>query len=231
MQIFHTRPLPPTSGHTAANNPRTAKAAFREFFKHPTSLILLLATLIFGALRSQLGSFDWRDAAAAAAVLLFWPILEWLIHVFLLHNKPRTILGRQIDFLLPQTHRWHHADPWNLKWVFIPLHVLPIVAPLLIAGAYLLLPVTTASSYLAVYFLLALHYEWVHYLAHINWCPPHSYYRRRVQEHRWHHFKNENKWWGVSMGSGDRLFGTAPDFHMVARSESTKNIMGAEQNG
>lgn len=227
MTLFRTRIIPEHSGNTATNNPNTASTAFREFLKHPTSLLLLLAAIVFGAIRSQQGAIAWTDAAACLALLLLWPVLEWLIHVVLLHNKPRRIFGRQIDFLLPQTHRWHHADPWNLHLVFIPLHVLPIVAPLLIGGAYLLLPTATASSYLAAYFLLALHYEWVHYLAHINWCPPLTYYRRRVQEHRWHHFKNENQWWGVSMGSGDRLFGTAPAFADVERSANTKNILGA----
>lgn len=231
MAILQTRPLPAHSGKTAANTPDTASAALIEFFKHPSAIILLVTSIVFAVLRLQQGALDWRDAAAAGCLLATWPVLEWLIHVVLLHNKPRQIFGREVDFLLPQTHRWHHADPWNLHWVFIPLHVLPLVAPLLIGGAYWLLPTSVASTYLALYFLLALHYEWVHYLAHINWCPPIKHYRRRVQEHRWHHFKNENQWWGVSMGSGDRLYGTAPALQDVVRSQTTKDILGATENG
>ena len=64
----------------------------------------------------------------------------------------------------------------------------------------------------------------VHYLAHIPWCPDNSYYQRRVREHRWHHFRNENYWWGVSMGLGDRVLGTAPAVEEVGRSGTTSTL-------
>jgi hypothetical protein len=68
----------------------------------------------------------------------------------------------------------------------------------------------------------------VHFLAHIPWCPSGpllgAYYQRRVREHRYHHFRNENFWWGVSMGLGDRVLGTAPKVEEVGRSGTTSTL-------
>jgi hypothetical protein len=45
-----------------------------------------------------------------------------------------------------------------------------------------------------------------------------------VREHRYHHFRNENFWWGVSMGLGDRVLGTAPPVEDVGRSGTTSTL-------
>lgn len=225
-QWFTTRPRPPLSQHTASTGPATAGKAITVFFSHRSSLILGSLIVAFAIGKIALGGWQWLDLVAAVAIFAFWPLLEWFIHVALLHNKPRRLFGRDMDFLLPQTHRWHHADPWNLQWVFIPPHIFPLVAPLLIAAVFWIFPAPLACSILLCYFALALHYEWVHYLAHINWCPPLKYYQRRVREHRLHHFKNEKLWWGVSMGLGDRLLGTAPQPGSTPKSPTTNNILG-----
>jgi hypothetical protein len=54
-----------------------------------------------------------------------------------------------------------------------------------------------------------------------------------VREHRWHHFRNENYWWGVSMGMGDRLFRTAPAVEETGRSgtAATLGIGGSAPQG
>lgn len=205
--------------------PRERGAALRLFWTHPSPLLIAAFVLGFGAWRLSMAPLGWKDAAVAAAVLAYFPFNEWLIHVYLLHYKPRRLFGRTIDFHLPVTHRRHHADPWNPRWVFIPRHVhaltLPAVAILLWAlWPWKELVLSGEVSYL----LLGLHYEWVHYLAHIPWCPDIGHYRQRVREHRYHHFRNENYWWGVSMGSGDRFFGTAPAVEDTGRSGTTSDL-------
>jgi hypothetical protein len=205
--------------------PSDAKAAFRLFAGHSSPQLIALAVLLAVGARVWIGHFTWIDAAVAGAAWLLFPVNEWAIHVFMLHYRPRRIFGRTVDFHLPQTHRWHHAEPWNVEWIFIPRHVHRLVFPsialiVLLAGSWR----GPVLSYVAVYLLLGLHYEWVHYLAHIPWCPDSAYYRRRVREHRWHHFRNENYWWGVSMGAGDRLFRTAPAVQETGRSGTTKTL-------
>lgn len=208
-----------------ADSPRSAGQALKVFLLHPSPLILVLTLIVLGALRWQAGRLGWVDAAIAVGVLALFPINEWMIHVFILHMRPHHILGRTVDFYLPKTHRRHHADPWNLDWVFVPRHVhalvlLALAALYAVAGPWRRQLLTLSF----VYLLLGLHYEWVHYLTHITWCPPLAYYQRRVLEHRWHHFRNENYWWGVSMGLGDRLFRTAPDAKDIARSGTNRDL-------
>ncbi len=212
------------------NLPRDAGAAVRVFLSHPSTQLIALAALAAVAARVWLGHFTWIDAAVAAGILAYFPINEWLIHVFILHFKPVTLFGRRIDFYLPKTHRRHHAEPWNIDWIFIPRHVHALTFPMfaaIAAAAYAWGGEKIGGPVLsgvAVYLLLGLHYEWSHYLAHIPWCPNLAYYRARVREHRWHHFRNENYWWGVSMGMGDRIFGTAPAVKDAGASGTTATL-------
>lgn len=205
--------------------PDSAGAAFGVFFSHPSALILSLLVVTFSALRVSAGNFSPWELISPLVIVGLWPFLEWIIHVHILHYKPVRLFGRKWDFKLPQTHRDHHKEPWDVPQIFIPLHVFPLVSPLLLLP-YLVFPPAIVHGVLAFFFLMALHYEWCHYLAHIKWCPPGSYYRRRVQEHRWHHFHNENQWWGVSMGLGDRVFRTNPDPKSAGRTGTAYDISG-----
>lgn len=209
--------------------PRDARTALRVFVSHASPQLILAFIVPLAAWRLALGGFGWGDALVALGLVAYFPINEWLIHVFLLHYKPRKLFGRTIDLYLPITHRRHHADPWNLKWVFIPRHVHFWTAPALALLLWLGWPVKELMlTGMATYLLLGLHYEWVHFLAHIPWCPSQgiigAYYQRRVREHRLHHFRNENFWWGVSMGLGDRLLGTAPKVEDTGRSGTTSTL-------
>ena len=205
--------------------PRDARTALQVFASHPSPLLIALFVVALTGWRVSLGNFGWGDALVALAIFAYFPLNEWLIHVFMLHYKPRKLFGRTIDFYLPKTHRRHHADPWNLKWVFIPRHIHFWTVPEVALILWLLWPwKELALTGLATYLLLGLHYEWVHYLAHIPWCPPLEYYRRRVREHRYHHFRNENYWWGVSFGMADRVLRTAPPVEDVGRSGTTSTL-------
>ena len=205
--------------------PRDASSALKLFWGHHSPQLIASMVAGFALARLLSGPLGWSDGLIVLAVLAYFPFNEWLIHVFVLHYRPRQLFGRTIDFYLPVTHRRHHADPWNLEWILIPRHVhaltIPFVGLLLWALWPWHAPVLTAVT---AYLLLGLHYEWVHYLCHIPWCPSIGFYQRRVREHRYHHFRNENYWWGVSMGLGDRVFGTAPAAEDIGRSGTTSTI-------
>ena len=53
-----------------------------------------------------------------------FPVVEWLIHVFILHWRPRRVAGVEVDTLLARDHRRHHADPRDVPLVFIPWRAL-----------------------------------------------------------------------------------------------------------
>jgi hypothetical protein len=208
-----------------ADSPRTAGQALKVFWRHPSPVLLAIMVVGVMVMRWRAGPLGRLDLVLAAGVLALFPINEWLIHVYMLHYRPRQFMGRTIDFYLPKTHRRHHADPWNLRWVFIPRHIHVIALAVVAVATWVAGPWRApVLTMLSTYLLLGLHYEWVHYLTHITWCPPLAYYEQRVLEHRWHHFRNENYWWGVSMGLGDRIFRTAPDARETARSGTNRDL-------
>lgn len=210
--------------------PRTLGEAMRGFI-HPSPVVLIIALATFLALRLVLGSWSWVDAAIVGGLVVAWPLLEWLIHVFVLHFRPVAVGRRTLDMKVAAIHRDHHADPWYLPDVFIPVHVIWWTGPFIIAIPLLTLPLTWASTFLVTYFALSLHYEWCHYLAHIDWAPKNRYYRRRIARHRWHHFQNEKMWWGVSTGWGDTVIGTGPDRDEAPRTDTTHALLKGMETG
>jgi hypothetical protein len=207
------------------NSPATLRDCVRAFssYSSPRTLAGIVAVAL--ATRLWLGSWSLADLAIAGGFALFWPLNEWLIHVFILHWRPLQVGGRTLDFHTPKTHRAHHREPWRLDLVLIPLRVYSW-APLLIGAAWLALAPTTpqALTGIAIHFALSLHYEWVHFLTHTRYRPRSRHYERLWRNHRLHHFKNEHYWYGVTMTSGDRWLGTAPRADAVPTSPTARSL-------
>jgi hypothetical protein len=207
------------------DTPADARAAVRVFFQHWSPRLLVSAAIGWTAVRLVAGQWSVADLLVACCIVAFWPVQEWLIHVLVLHFKPRRVLGLRVDLANAYKHRAHHRDPWRVDLVFVPwFTVLPglFVLPALAFG---LLPTTQLSlTALMVYFVMSAHYEWVHYICHIRWCPPLDHYRVLVDSHRCHHFKSEKHWLGVSLLMGDRLLGTAPDPKSVEKSDTVRTL-------
>jgi hypothetical protein len=217
----------PGTGSTASpgSSPATLGAAAAYFARRASPRILMGALLAALVARLAVGGFSPWDAVPPLLIGLYWPLNEWLIHVFVLHARPRRIAGRSFDPAVPRSHRAHHRDPWNLELLFIPLHSFVYTLPLLVGLCFLLTPSTElALTALVAYLALALHYEWVHFLAHTRYWPRSARYQRLVRNHRLHHFKNEHYWFGVSMLAADRPLRTAPDPDAVPRSRTARTL-------
>lgn len=199
-----------------------------DFLGHPGPKILLPLTA--GALiaRLALGRWRWRDLGIAAGVLAAEPFSEWLIHVGVLHFRPRTVGGRVVDPLLARKHRAHHRDPRDEELVFVPMPVLKTFLPGLavawLAGTRRLRPALTG---VATSYAMLSAYEWTHFLIHSTYRPRRRLYRAVWRAHRLHHFRNENYWFGVTSHLGDRVLGTFPARDEVPVS-STARTLGVE---
>jgi sterol desaturase/sphingolipid hydroxylase (fatty acid hydroxylase superfamily) len=218
--------IAPSTSAAHEDNPDTLAGCVTTFFSYGSPRIL--TTLALGALafRLSLGRWTIWDLAVAAGILAFWPVLEWLIHVFILHSKPFRIFGYTVDPEVPRKHREHHRDPWRTDLVFIPLQTYLYTPLLLVCLWFMAMPTTTlAATGIAVYLAMALHYEWVHFLVHTRYLPANAYYRRLRKNHRLHHCKNERYWYGVTMLGGDTLFDTAPDQKTVALSPTCRDLL------
>src|SRR5262245_62387277 len=106
----------------ACDSPRTLGEALPVFLRHASPRILIAALAVALALRLYIGDWSWRDLLPLAALAAYWPIQEWLIHVYILHFKPFNLFGRTIDFRVPREHRAHHRAPWQIDLLFIPIH-------------------------------------------------------------------------------------------------------------
>ncbi len=207
------------------HSPRTLREALPIFLLHGSPRVLLLLVGLAFVCRVRAGGFSLFDLVPAAVVLLYWPVQEWLIHVFVLHAKPFVLFGRTFDLRVPRSHRAHHQDPWNYHILFIPLHSYLYTLPILVLLCLLLAPTRElALTGLLVHLALTLHYEAVHFLVHTRVAPRTSYYRRLWRNHRLHHFRNEHFWYGVTRLGGDRLFGTAPAVASVAVSPTARTL-------
>jgi len=208
-----------------ADNPDTFRAALRTFFEYPSPRILIATVAGAWAIRIGLGDWSTWDAVIMAATVALWPVQEWIIHVFILHFRPREVFGRKIDLLAAREHRKHHRDPWNIPLVFIPTPIFYWAIPVEVALWNLLMPTTAlAFTVIAFYFTMSLHYEWVHFIVHTRYQPSFWYYRRLWRNHRLHHCKSEKFWYGVTMLEGDWLLGTQPDQRNVALSPTCRTL-------
>ncbi len=203
-------------------------AAIQVFFRHPSPLMIFGTAALFVGLRLAWGDWSVWDLAVVIAIAGFWPIQEWLIHVFILHWKPFEVFGRRIDLYVARRHREHHEEPWLLEHVYVPTPTvvtgLLVGVPLVAVAWFAWLPVSMGLTAFATFFVLGSLYEWTHFLIHTAYKPKTEFYRRLWRHHRLHHFKNENYWWGVSRTEGDWLLGTAPDPGDVEKSTTVREI-------
>ncbi|GAA3670061.1 sterol desaturase family protein [Nocardioides ginsengisoli] len=206
----------------------TMGEVFAEFWRHPSPYLLggCLAAAITG--RVLAGPGDLGELAIPVGLLAVLPVVEWLVHVNILHWRPRRVAGLTLDPLLARKHRAHHADPRAIPLVFIPWQVQLWLAPAWTALAWLVTPTPSAMFTLLVsIYAIKSTYEWTHYLLHSDYRPQSAAYRRIWRHHRLHHFKSEHYWFTVTTaGTADRLFGTAPDPSTVPTSPTARNLHG-----
>ncbi len=207
----------------------TLSDAGREFWKHPSPW--MLGAMLVAALIARVIVGDWQitDVLVPLVMLALFPFFEWIIHVFILHWRPKRLGRLTIDSLLAKEHRAHHVEPRSIPLIFIPTKSLLWVIPLTVAIAVFAFPgLPMGLTYLVFISMLGLGYEWTHYLIHTDYKPKSRVYRATWRNHRQHHFKNEHYWFTVtSSGTADRVLGTYPDQATVATSPTAKNLHAA----
>ncbi len=211
----------------------TKRAALRAFFGYSSPRVVTTAAAVGVLVRLALGNWSVGDALVLGATILLTGLVEWVIHLFLLHAPADAWTTRHLGTGI--NHRKHHLDPPELRWlllggidavVFVVLIAGFTAAwsvPLLwLTGQPLALPYLTA---LALAWLGLAHYEWTHLLVHTRYRPRTRYYARLARNHRLHHFRNERYWLGITSNLGDRILGSYPrDKTDVPLSETARTL-------
>lgn len=216
----------------------TLAHAWREFRTRRSPRILLAGLALAAAARVALGRWGWPDAVAAAAMVAVYPFAEWVIHQHLLHLRPFTWRGREVELVTATAHRAHHEDPHDLGMILLgpveavalllgllPLVVLAGCAPLALVGVGV--PLGAAATAGLAGCALILNYEWTHFVIHTAHRPRTRWFAAVHRSHRLHHFKNEHYWHGITSTLGDRVLGTFPDQTTVERSPTARTLRPA----
>ena len=205
----------------------------RAFWRYPSPWMIGAFLLAAVAARLAVGSWSWSDVLAPAVFVALFPVVEWVVHVFILHWRPRRVAGLEADTLLARDHRRHHADPRDVPLVFIPWRALVwvialpgIVAPIGV-GSLLGADLPGRLSFVVTLAAALFVYEWTHYVIHSGYKPRTKAYKAIWRNHRLHHYKNEHYWFSVTTsGTSDRLLGTCPDPATVPTSATAKDLHG-----
>jgi hypothetical protein len=218
-----------TTVQSRRRTPTLAQAA-AEFVRHPSPWMIAGALVIAMAARLQAGGWGRGDLLAPLVFLALFPVVEWVVHVVVLHWRPRRVGRLTLDTQLARKHREHHTDPRDVPLVFIPWQtLLGVVAVVLVVPPLAFPTVGQGLTFSMTVAVTGLVYEWVHYLVHTDYKPRSRAYKAVWRHHRLHHFKNENYWLTVTtVHTADRLFGTDPDPASVPTSPTAKNLHGLE---
>ncbi len=190
---------------------------FLVFLRHG-GVAALLAGVLVEALAFLSGRIEPNLGMILLGALLFY-LSEYGMHRFAFHAPP--LPWPPARKLQHRLHYDHHVEPNRLDLLFLPLWFL---VPNLALATVLVALVFGAEPSLSALFgmmLAILHYEWVHYVAHIPYRPRTRFGRWFKQYHLRHHFISEKHWFGVSNPTLDGVFGT---FHGPDAAEKSSTV-------
>ena len=190
------------------------------FFPDVTVMLILFVGVLVYTIPSML---HWSIWIAIVLGMLAYALSEYLIHRFLFHMK--TPESPFLLKMIKRLHYDHHIDPKDLKLLFLPLW---FSLPNFAISSIIFYLITTNLQLTAAFILglmaYFLYYEWTHYVAHRPIQPMSRVGDNIKKAHLWHHYKNENYWFGVTHMTVDRTLGTYKNHREVERSETARNL-------
>ncbi|KAI3455915.1 hypothetical protein Pfo_012578 [Paulownia fortunei] len=145
-------------------------------------------------------------AAAMVVGIIVWTLLEYSLHRFLFHMKTEGYWGNTFHYLL---HGCHHKHPMDgLRLVFPPAAAAILAVPL-----WNLIKLLAPASYSPALFggglLGYVMYDCTHYYLH-HGKPLKGVSHQLKRNHMDHHFRIQDKGFGITSNFWDRVFGTLP---------------------
>jgi sterol desaturase/sphingolipid hydroxylase (fatty acid hydroxylase superfamily) len=138
--------------------------------------------------------------------MFFWSLTEYILHRFVFHYHPVTERGKKLNYIL---HGNHHEYPRDRERLFMPAAPSLIIASTLFLIMYLFLGKNVFPFFPGFIFGYLI-YGSMHYAIHA-WNPPFKWMKGLWRNHHLHHYKNNEKGFGVSSTLWDHVFGTMFD--------------------
>jgi len=198
----------PWSGRKYFLDKMTLRDLVRAYVTYPAIQAYALLAVVGLALTGWWGGDPLRLLAAAAATLLIYPLVWYLLHRFVLHGRllyrfpPTAALWKRIHFD-------HHQDPNDLGVLFVALYpTLPtILADTQPVGRLIVghgaAALDAATGLAPNYF-----YEYCHCIQHHPFTPRQAWLRRIKRYHLAHHFHSEHGNYGITNYLWDSVFAT-----------------------
>jgi sterol desaturase/sphingolipid hydroxylase (fatty acid hydroxylase superfamily) len=139
--------------------------------------------------------------------IVFWSLFEYVMHRYIFHMISESPRMQRFIYVL---HGNHHEFPRDKERLFMPPVPSLILASVLFSLFYLILG-KPAFSFFPGFLLGYLIYGSMHFAIHA-WNPP-RFMKPLWRNHHLHHYKSDNKGFGVSSSFWDRIFGTFFDIH------------------
>jgi sterol desaturase/sphingolipid hydroxylase (fatty acid hydroxylase superfamily) len=136
--------------------------------------------------------------------LLVWTLFEYLMHRFLFHTTGESKFIKAFHYAM---HGYHHSHPNDHKRLFMP----PVPALIFLAvffGLFYLVMGSNVFFFLAGFEIGYLVYSLMHYAIHVD--SSNAYVQKMKHHHNLHHYKFDDKAFGVSSTFWDHVFKTMP---------------------
>ncbi len=159
--------------------------------------------------------------------MFFWTLFEYVAHRFLFHLISETERGQKIIYIL---HGNHHHYPRDKQRLIMPPVPGLIISSVVFSIQYLILG-KAALLFFPGFIVGYLIYGTIHYAIHA-FNPPFKFMKPLWRNHHLHHYKDQNKGFGVSTTLWDRVFGTMWDLKKEKEDkEKGKTLMYAQVMG
>lgn len=158
--------------------------------------------------------------------MFVWSFFEYIIHRFIFHYVAESKRAMKIVYIL---HGNHHEYPRDKERLFMPPVPSLIIAALFFSMMYTIGSLFNAAAGVFAFFpgfiLGYLIYGTMHYAIHA-WNPPFKWMKPLWRNHHLHHYKVQEKGFGVSSTLWDHVFGTTFDLNKEKEDkEKVKELM------
>ncbi|XVE89457.1 hypothetical protein DITRI_Ditri19aG0202800 [Diplodiscus trichospermus] len=146
--------------------------------------------------------------------MFVWTFLEYCFHRFLFHIETKSYWGNTFHYLI---HGCHHKHPMDGLRLVIPPAEAAILAILFWYPYKLLFTASASPAIFGGGLIGYVMYDVIHYYAH-HGQPTKQLAKNLKKYHLNHHFRIQNKGFGITWAFWDRVFGTLPQTKAAEKS-------------